>query len=188
MEMMDNPRGYAFVSLVRGWERMCGWNWFATMNAQGMMPTKSEYISDGLRIFDSLVLDMSAEDATNATIKALSASLRDEAAGKLSWVGYAKGEPIGVKYVGMDQTTLEQTVGQAVERGYGRVELSDEVVRLVEWLRVNGNPAPLRILETYLKLGDPTNAEIASHLGVARGSVKYGWTELRELAGKMELV
>ncbi len=181
-----NPRGYAFVSLVRGWERMHKWNWFAVMNRYGMLPTKDQYITDGLRIFDSLVLDMPYRDATELTVKALQQSMRNEANGKLTFPPH--GGRVECKYVGMDQITLEQTASYTLEKGYSQIEMTDEVVRLVEWLRVNANPAPLRILETYLLLGDPTNAEIARHLGLPRGSVKYGWTELRELAGKMELV
>ena len=58
----NNPRGYAFIAYHRSYTRMKGWPWFAAMAADGIAPSRQEWIGDGLRLYDRMVLDIDSSD------------------------------------------------------------------------------------------------------------------------------
>ena len=66
--MSDNPRGYAFVSFVRSYNKVLSWNWGAAAKLHGQMLDRTEWVENGLRMFDSMTDDSDDYRKTTATI------------------------------------------------------------------------------------------------------------------------
>lgn len=177
---MENARGYAFAALSQTWERMYGWDWFAAMNRTGMLPTKWEYMDEGLRMYDALVLDFEPQAAALEVTKQMQRSLRAQATGRLS---FRRGEPVGVKY----KTLGQLPDGQYVDPGFERVEMRDLVDRLLVKLQDVLSPQCSRMLNVYVELGgDPSNGELAAALGVSRQAVAKTWERVRQQADGLQ--
>ena len=90
--MESNPRGYAFIAYHRTYTRMHRWGWFAAMEADGIAPTRQEWIGDGLRLYDRMVLgiDSSDDEQLRALVGSIlgwmQGSVRDSGKGRSSMV------------------------------------------------------------------------------------------------------
>ena len=50
--LSENPRGYAFVSFVRSYNKVLTWPWGAAAKVHGHMLDRTEWIENGLRMYD----------------------------------------------------------------------------------------------------------------------------------------
>lgn len=187
MKTIDNPRGYAYISLLRAHTRLCGWSWFAAMRSIGMTPDKPEYVADGLAMYDAMTASMSDLEVAKSThgivsqiIKETTRSHREMAKGIVGWHhGRAH-----VKHDFMDVDDFATQAKQSYsEPGYGRIESADELVRRVGRLMPLLLPYEQRLVSALMELGDiGPHAEVAERLGVDASYIGTALSTIRKKA------
>ena len=181
--LLDNPRGYVFVSLSRSYERMHRWGWFAAMRKGGMAPTKSEFVGVGLDLFDRAAPD-DVRAWTDETVRFLSGSIRANSSGRLRYKRNGSGFDVSVKWEPVDFGLPEwRSMGQ-VEDGYRRVEERDRLRSMLNLLSERLSPRQLECLSVYVDaLPDTlTYAEVAEVMGVSPQAVDSYWRKIRKHA------
>ena len=138
---MNNPRGYAYKALAGAYERTIIWNWAAALAKDGTMPSKYEYIEDGLRMFDSYDVAVATPDAAKAIIDAIivamNSSLQELLKGKFSYpevdgvrqgivARYDTTLDVELSYIDDELITIGSTLAED-EQGYAAVEDADEM-------------------------------------------------------------
>ena len=140
---MSNERGYAYKALAGAYDRSMTWNWAAALAKDGKMPSKYDYVSNGLDLFDrSLVTGMDEAKATvDGIITSMNSSLTELLKGKFS---YPEADGVRRGIITRYDTILDvrvseddaehQTIGTSIpeiEVGYAAVDDADEMrVRL----------------------------------------------------------
>ena len=143
---MSNERGYAYKALAGAYERTIIWNWAAALARDGTMPSKYEYIEEGLNLFDrSQANDITeAKAVIDSIIVSMNSSLQELLKGKFSYpeVGGVR-QGIVPRYDTILDVELPDslesdgevlTIGSTLaedEQGYAAVDDADEMrVRL----------------------------------------------------------
>ena len=140
---MSNERGYAYKALAGAYDRSMTWNWAAALAKDGKMPSKYDYVSNGLDLFDrSLVTGMDeAKAMIDGIITSMNSSLTELLKGKFS---YPEADGVRRGIITRYDTILDvrvseddaehQTIGTSIpeiEVGYAAVDDADEMrVRL----------------------------------------------------------
>jgi len=76
--LVDNSRGYFFITMIRSWEKWMQWDWGQAAEASGNMPHRRELLDDALAMWDALSQDI---DTTNKEeVTQLAQAIRDEIA------------------------------------------------------------------------------------------------------------
>jgi len=162
--MTDNPRGYAFQALTKAYDRSMRWSTFAALAKDGLMPSKYEYIEDGLRMFDSYDIAsatiIEAKAIIDTIIKEMGRSLTEQLKGKHSYPTDSEGvQYIVTRYdstldlvIGNDQGE-DITLGTSVpelDKGYAAVEDADEMRYRMRMLADRLRPADMATLASYV--------------------------------------
>jgi len=158
--MNQNIRGYAFVSFTNAYNRSMGWRQFAAADKDGLMPSKYEYIEDGLRMFDQYDVANATLDEAKAIIdtiiKMMGASITELLKGKHYHPKYGA---IVTKYdtkldVVVDSSDgVDITIGDTVpltEAGYSEVDDADEMRYRMRMLADRLRPADMATLASYV--------------------------------------
>ncbi len=136
---MSNERGYAYKALAGAYERTIIWNWAAALAKDGTMPSKYEYIEEGLNLFDrSQANDITeAKAVIDSIIVSMNSSLQELLKGKFSYPE-VDGERQGIvprydttldvelSYIDDELITIGSTIAQD-EAGYTAIEDADEM-------------------------------------------------------------
>ena len=162
--MKDNPRGYAYQALANAYDRSMGWQQYAALARDGLMPSKYEYIEEGLDMFDrSHAPDMTeAKAMIDTIIKEMGRSLVEQLKGKHSYPTDSEGtQYIITRYdttldmvvsttEDSETVTLSDTLGE-VELGFMQVEDADEMRYRLRVLADRLRPADMDIIASYVE-------------------------------------
>ena len=160
--MTDNARGYAYVALTKGYERTMAWDWGAALAKDGMMPSKYEYIEDGLRMYDQYDPDMDITQAkaiVDVIIKEMGRSMQELLKGKHS---YPSTGGVVTRYDTMldyvvhvdPRSGVETTLGDTVpseDLGFAAVDDADEMRYRMRVLAGRLRPDDMATLASYVE-------------------------------------
>lgn len=183
---LDNKRGYAYTAFKNTYDKMCSWSWFAAYRAAGEAPTRWEYIKDGLRLYDRMMLEPGADHVkiTRDIVKYLSQTNRSDCVGKLGFARTEEGDvEVFVKHPVPDEAYYK---AEYVERGYRDVELSHELVDLVGRLVPFLSGQQRRILGG-LVVHDMHVSDTARALRLTPQAVYYAIEKMRKVAAANHL-
>lgn len=180
---VDNPRGFAFVAFDRTYSRIHSWGWGAALAKAGVMPTRKEFIAEGLDMWDAMYRDGGDHIATtNEIARALSEGLRANCSGLMH---YAKDNTVQVRMVSTDFSDWV-TVGM-VDDGYAQVDTALEFAARMRELIPHLSPSEAEVVAVLMG-GLPdilTNIEIAEALGQTRQAIQSTWRRIRNRAAKV---
>ena len=185
---VDNPRGYAFVSLSRSYERMHSWNWGAAMQSGGMMPDKVDFIQWGLDMWDRMGLDGAEMDeikpAVDEMCKLLIGSVREQGKGALHY-GRTETGFYATAWLEPEDFTLPRWRAEASDVDpYAAVENERMLASVVKGLGPRLTETEARLLDAKVSALplELDNAELAVLVGVHQKYVSRLWCRIRDKA------
>jgi len=193
--MQDNPRGYAYQALTKSYDRIMGWQQYAALDKDGSMPSKYEYVGDGLNLFDRQYPSYDQDITTakvliDTIIKEMGRSIVELMKGKMAYPSDSEGtQYIVPKYdttldIPISTTAYEEeiTLGTtlpSVEEGYAAVDDADEMRYRMRVLADRLRPADMATLMSFV------NGDYETLTEACGGSAAYwGFTKRMRTATK----
>ena len=158
-----NPRGYAYPAFAAAYSRPLSFNIMAAAQRYGYYPTNTEYINQGLQLFDRMWATATHDDDTlrvvvTSIVKDMGQSIRANVIGHFRYTG-GKGMPqwISTKHdVTLDAPISdenEDTVASLLgdyEDGYDKVLDDDLMLDRLRLVAKRMSPQDMEILEAYI--------------------------------------
>ncbi len=179
---MSNPRGYAYVSFVRSYDKILSWDWGAAAKVHGQMLDRVEWVGNGMGLYDRWPDAEDTRTVVKTIIKLMGDQIRQDHIGLIGRRRTEHGTECYPKY-------------GALPEGFDAAEdgVADEVVNVDElaWrlreLSKHLTSTQLEMVGRYIQLDAPTFIELAHDLGYTPNYVTKVFTQVRKTAERIRI-
>ena len=180
---MDNPRGYAYVSFVRSYNKILTWDWGAAAKAHGQMIDRVEWIENGMNLYDQWPDTGETRTAVKTIIRHMGNQIRQDHIGLIGRRRTPDGVESYPKYGAMPQGFDAVDSVDEVDR----VDDADEIASRLRLLSKHLTETQLEMVGRYLELDAPSFSELARDLGCTKSNVARVFKAVRATAERLEI-
>ncbi len=177
---VDNPRGYAYVSFVRSYDKILSWDWGAAAKVHGQMLDRVEWIENGLHMYDHWP-GSDTHETVRTIIKHMGDQIRQDNIGLIGRRRTPNGTECYPKYGTMPQSL--DVMNDTDE--YDLIDNADELAWRLRLLSKHLTATQLEMVGRYIQLDAPTFIELARDLGYTPNYVTKVFSKVRATAERI---